>query len=333
MSAMRIGMRYLAAAPELRGVLARLAAYVLGYSVVPALLAVLARARFHAGAAAFGLLLGSLGLGGVLGASLLPRLRARFGSDAVAVGCTLTVAAALAGLGVAPSLAFAYPTMVLLGFVSIGTISSFMIAAQAVLPAWVRGRGLAILSLVFQAGFAVGAILWGAVAVGAGITSTLIAAAGVVALGALLGLRIRLAAAEHLDVRASYVPEPYPPVTVSSDDGPVQLSVTYEIDDADLAAFTRAAARLRQARRRSGAMRWTLYTDVHNPARQVETFTVSSWAEHLRQAERETEGDRQLADHVAGFHRGSEPPWQEALISERATGRSSQQHPTAPADQ
>jgi hypothetical protein len=35
-------------------------------------------------------------------------------------------------------------------------------------------------------------------------------------------------------------------------------------------------------------MRWALYSDVDNPTRQVEVFTVPSWAEQLRQADRET---------------------------------------------
>jgi predicted MFS family arabinose efflux permease len=314
-SAMRVGLRYVASAPELRAVLLRLAAYVLGYSVIPALLAVLARTRFDTGAAEFGLLLGCLGVGGVLGASLLPRLRARLGPDVVATVCLLIVAPAVGTLAAAQSLVLAYPVMVALGFASIGTISSFMIAAQSVLPNWVRGRGVAALGLVFQGGFAVGAAAWGAIAVQVGVTEALAAAAVFIGAGSLLGLRIRLSSAEDLDVRAAHAPVPYPPVSLAADDGPIQLSVEYTVSSDDIAAFRAAASELRGIRTRSGAMHWSLYSDVHDPARQVEVFTVPSWAEHLRQADRETNADRLVADQVTALHQGDEPPIQRALVS------------------
>lgn len=323
-SAIRTGLRYLFSAPELRGVLLRLGAYVLGYSAVPALLAVLARSRFEASAAAFGLLLGCLGVGGVLGAALLPRLRTRLGPDRVATASTLAAAAALGGLAIAGSLAVAYPLMVLLGFVSIGVISSFMIAAQAVLPAWVRGRGLAMLGLVFQAGFALGAALWGAVAARTSITAALVAAAALVAVGVLLGLRIRLAEAEALDVRAAHALEPYPPVSLAADDGPVQLSVEYRVSAEDLGAFTAAAGELGRARRRAGAMHWTLYADVRDATRQVESFTVPSWGEHQRQSERETRADRAELERVLAFHGDEDPPVRRALLSERRSRHESE---------
>ncbi len=55
----------------------------------------------------------------------------------------------------------------LLAFTSIFSI------AQAVLPAWVRGRGLAIAMLVVQGVTAGMAAVWGALANGSGIPSTM----------------------------------------------------------------------------------------------------------------------------------------------------------------
>jgi hypothetical protein len=241
------------------------------------------------------------------------------GPDIVAAACLLVVASAVAALAAAQSLALAYPVMVVLGFASIGTISSFMIAAQSVLPDWVRGRGVAVVGLVFQAGFALGAAAWGAIAVRAGVTATLAAAAAFIAAGSLLGLRMRLSSAEDLDVTAAHAPVPYPPVSLAADDGPVQLSVEYTVHSVDLAAFRAAASQLCRARARSGAMHWGLYSDVHDPTRQVEVFTVSSWAEHLRQTDRETEADHDLAETVLAFHRGPAPAIQRALLSEHGT--------------
>src|SRR6266403_4591124 len=41
--------------------------------------------------------------------------------------------------------------------------------------------------------------------------------------------------------------------------------------------------------------------DTEHPAHYVETFIVESWAEHLRQHERLTRGDRDLEENVRRF--------------------------------
>jgi hypothetical protein len=58
----------------------------------------------------------------------------------------------------------------------------------------------------------------------------------------------------------------------------------------------------------SSAELWGLFRDAADPARYVETFTVESWAEHLRQLERMTVADRELQSVARAFHVGSEPP-------------------------
>ena len=110
-------------------------------------------------------------------------------------------------------------------------------------------------------------------------------------------------------------------MSLAADDGPIQLSVEYTVNSDDLAAFRAAASQLRAARSRSGAMHWGLYSDVHDPARQVEVFTVPSWAEHLRQAGRETKADELLAERVLALHQGVEAPIQRALVSDHHTLR------------
>ena len=54
-------------------------------------------------------------------------------------------------------------------------------------------------------------------------------------------------------------------------------------------------------RRRTGAYRWGLFRDLAEPDRFVETFVVSSWAEHLRQHHRRTETSDQLLDEIRPY--------------------------------
>jgi hypothetical protein len=139
----------------------------------------------------------------------------------------------------------------------------------------------------------------------------------------LLGLRVRLAEAESIDVQAAHAFEPYSPVELGADDGPVQLSVEYYVAAAELSDFRLVARELERSRRRAGAMHWALYADVRDAQRQVETFIVSSWSEHLRSGARGTEADRAVIDRVRAYHAGSDPPIERALVSERHRHRPS----------
>ena len=53
--------------------------------------------------------------------------------------------------------------------------------------------------------------------------------------------------------------------------------------------------RLGRSRRRTGALRWSLYQDAADPDRFVETYLLGSWEEHMRQHhERLTKLDESL---------------------------------------
>ena len=75
--AIRAGGRYIAASPVLRVILARAGLFIVFASAIWALLPLIAQSTLHLGAGGYGLLLGTVGIGAVAGAALLPRLRAR----------------------------------------------------------------------------------------------------------------------------------------------------------------------------------------------------------------------------------------------------------------
>jgi hypothetical protein len=59
-----------------------------------------------------------------------------------------------------------------------------------------------------------------------------------------------------------------------------------------------------RVRRRDGASRWGLYRDLEQADVYLETFIVVSWAEHLRQHERLTRGDRDLEELIGSYTQG-----------------------------
>jgi Transmembrane secretion effector len=73
---------------------------------------------------------------------------------------------------------------------------------------------------------------------------------------------------------------------------------------ANVEGFLRALTAYEQIRRRDGAFRWSMFRDVERSDVYLETFLVSSWAEHLRQHERFTLGDRELEERIAARVQG-----------------------------
>ena len=88
---------------------------------------------------------------------------------------------------------------------------------------------------------------------------------------------------------------------VDPNQGPVLVTVEYEVDPKKADEFLEALHKFARVRRRDGASRWGVYRDTEHPAQYVETFIVESWAEHLRQHKRLTRGDRDLEENVSRF--------------------------------
>ena len=307
--AMRAGARYVTHAPALYIVLIRAGAHIACFSTIPALLAVVAREQLSAGASHYGILLGALGVGGVAGTLLLPRLRRHMSPDRLAVPATLVCGGALVALGALRDFAAALPLMVVMGLAHMTVISSLNIAAQSVLPSWVRGRGLAVYQLVFAMCMAIGAAGWGALAESSGTDAALTVAGVALLIVAALPALFPLSATEGIDVTPVHHSEPHVgDVALDPEDGPVVVTVEYEVEPEQIPEFVSAMRELRRVRRRDGAMQWSLCQDVEEPLRQVESYLVASWAEHERQLERTTQSDEALFARVQDAHRGGEEP-------------------------
>jgi MFS family permease len=308
-AAVRAGARYAKSSPRLRAVLMRTALFLVFASALWALLPVVAKRQLDLGSGGYGLLLGAVGLGAVLGAAILPSLRARRTMDAVISLATVAFATACVGLATFNVVAPVLVLLVLAGVGWVTTLGVLMGSAQTILPSWVGARGMALFLLVFHGGQAGGAVLWGAVADWSGTDVAFLVVAGGLAAGLLAVPRYRVRSGEDLDLSPSrHWVEPQLALDRDPGAAPVLVTVEYRVPPENHLEFREAMQAVGRVRRRSGATRWSLFQDVADPDHFVETFIVPSWEEHLRQHERVTVADRRFEDRAHALLASGETP-------------------------
>lgn len=319
--AIRAGMRFVRHSPALKRILLRVGMFVFFTSSVWALLPVLAKQRMDTEAAGYGVLLGAIGIGAVIGAFTLPRLRSLLTVDRIVDVAGLVFATVLILLGAIPSFGLACAMLVACGLSWMSPLSSLNVETQSVAPSWVRARALALHLLVLQGGLAGGSALWGWVADHQGSPRALqIAGAGLL-LTVVVSQRFRLRPTAHIDLSPA-VRWPAKEIMEAAeyDEGPVLVSVEYEIDPSREDDFLRTMEIVRRMRRRSGAWRWGVFRDAARPTVYLESFLVESWLDHLRQHERMTVTDRDISYRAREFHVGLEPPIVRHLIARLPIG-------------
>ena len=90
--AIRAGIRYVSHAPELQVVLVRTGVFILCGAALWALLPLVASQQLGLGATGYGVLLGCLGGGAILGAAILPQAKGRLSVDALVASAVLLFA-------------------------------------------------------------------------------------------------------------------------------------------------------------------------------------------------------------------------------------------------
>ena len=281
------GLRYGFHAPLVRIVLVRTAVLALPGAALQALLPIVVRGPLGWGSGGYGILLGCFGLGATISAVLRPRIVARVQPDRIMGVASVVVGTLLVVQGYSDNRLAIGVALLVGGFMWSLALTSTTIAAQAALPAWVRARGMALYSLVMTGSIAVGAAAAG-FAANWNLRATHLIAAAAIILGQLTAFRWPLTWPHHPDLTMVPGDEPSVAMSPEPDDGPVLVTVRYRVLPSDIAEFGAIMDYLKRHRRRTGGFRWGLFRDLGQPDLFVETFLVSSWAEHLRQHHRKT---------------------------------------------
>ncbi len=295
LGAIRAGWRYSRASRPLQAVLVRATAFFLGASAGMSLLPLIVRGELQGSASDFGLMLGSVGVGAVLGAILLPRLREHVSSDRLVVLASLLYALVLLALAGLRHFTALLAVMLLSGAAWIAVLSSLQVAAQTSVPDWVRARALAVYILVFFGSMAAGGALWGYVASHWSIPVALTAAAACLLAGLLFSAHFPLPVTEAEDLAPSlHWPLPILADEADHERGPVMVTLQYDIDPQHIAEFRQAMIEVAHMRRRNGAFSWGLVQNSENPRHWQEFFFDESWLEHLRHHGRVTRAEQRI---------------------------------------
>jgi predicted MFS family arabinose efflux permease len=301
-SALRTGLRYARNNRDIDSTLIRAVAFFPFASAYWALLPLVARTQMHNGPEVYGVLLGMVGLGSILGSFALKSLKARLGSDRLATLGTLGTILALALYGAAREPVIAALASLIAGASWITMMTTLFVSAQLALPEWVRGRGLAIFLTAFFGAMTLGSAVWGKVASVEGVPAALFLAAAGAAIGMALTARWRLQTAAALDLTPSmHWRTPVFVYPIEDDQGPIMVTVEYMIDPKDLKPFLALIHEIGLERKRDGAYAWGVFEDTQLSGRIVETFLIQSMLElrHLRT--RVTIADRMIEEQAGAF--------------------------------
>ena len=285
LAALSAGGRFIRSAPMIRRVLLRAVLFIAPGSALWGLLAVIAKDQLGQSSSGYGLMLGALGAGAVLGAVVLDPLRRVFGQNGLLIVAALGFAAATTVLALVHQVSVVLVALVVGGMAWLATLATMNASMQLSLPGWVRARGLSVYQLVFMGGQAIGSLLWGLLAGATSSVTALLVSAVLLVFCAVSAWWWPLhARTGDLDLTPSaHWPEPALIFEPEPLDGPVLVLTRYRVQPENEEEFFAAMARLGRSRQRSGASQWRVFRNIEKDSTFVEAFIVRSWGEHLHQ--------------------------------------------------
>lgn len=155
------GCRYLWHTPRLQAVLARTLLFFCHAGAAMALAPLVGKRLAPGSPNGYTMLMAGLGVGAILMATQLQRIRRVHDRDTVSGAAGVLMGVALFLTAWSPNLPVAVLGMALVGAGWIASANSFTLTAQLMLPNWVRARGIAFYQMIMMGGLAIGAAFWG----------------------------------------------------------------------------------------------------------------------------------------------------------------------------
>jgi MFS family permease len=307
--AIRAGIRYALFSKPLQATMLHAFGFMFFANAFWGLIPLIAKHHLHGDAAFFGSLMAAIGVGGVLAGLYLPVFKRWFKVNTLVMIGSLGTAMVTGYFAVAASPWRAIAAGIVFGICWVLVLSSVNISAQQSLPDWVRARGLAVFLMVFFGGISLGSAFWGWIANLYSVSYAMYGAALGAILFMLLTCKIKLQQGGEMDLTPSlHWPVPVVAEAVDFDQGPVMVTISYQVNQQDKQAFLKAIYQLKSVRLRNGVYRWGIFENTEKPGQFIEYFMEDTWAGHLRHHDRVPKQDKILQDRVLAFHEGDKPP-------------------------
>jgi predicted MFS family arabinose efflux permease len=182
------GVSHGAQSPAIRAVVVRSLATGFCTASLVGLGPLVARDLLDGTPATYGMMLGAVGIGSVVGSFLISDLRQRLSSDTTLRMSAFLMAAVIVLVSVSRLLLLTCAGLVLFGVCSILTFAMFNVEVQLASPNWVTARALSFYATALNLGLASGAWVWGMVTEYSGVSTALLISAGGLVITGLLGI-------------------------------------------------------------------------------------------------------------------------------------------------
>jgi MFS family permease len=302
------GVRYIVHSPPIRIVLGRTLVTGIAGGSVSALMPIVARDLLHGGAQTYGVMLGAFGMGAVIGALNISKLRGRLGDEVSIRLCMIVMGVCVALVAISRLPVLSGSALVFAGAGWTASVTLFNVGVQLAAPRWVAGRALAAYQAAITGGIALGSWMWGSIANVIGVEGALLISGTALVASPLLGLWMRMPTVIgpnelSLDVLA----DPEVRLSLTPRSGPIVVEIEYRVDPAKARLFYAVMQHVQLSRQRNGAYGWSIARDIADPELWTERYHCPTWHDYLRQRGRSTASERALHVRANEFHIGPEP--------------------------
>jgi MFS family permease len=298
------GIRYIVHSPSMQIVLVRSMVFGIVGGVVLALMPLVASDLLQSGAGTYGLMFSAFGIGAVMSALNVTKIRRRMSSEGAHRLCAVLFGVAMALVAVSRS-----PFLTALALLFAGAAwnmawTLFNIGVQLSVPRWVVGRSLAAYHAASTGGIAIGAWGWGRLADAAGVQTALLVAGTLMVASTLIGLRLRMPHVRPQDEESQLLEDPEVSLPLAGHEGPLVVMIEYRVASANASEFCERMQEVQLSRQRNGAYGWSIARDLADPELWTERYHCPTWHDYLRLRNRPTPSERVLQQRVLDFHIG-----------------------------
>src|SRR5690606_4827248 len=182
------GVRYASGSAPIRTIMLRAVTFTMTGAAAWALMPLVSAELLDRGSAVYGLLLGALGLGAVIGAATSTAIRRRLAAETIIRSAGVIYGLAILAVALVPPLPIMLALLVLAGAGWVQALSGFAVAGQLWAPRELVGRITAMVSSLTFGGIALGSWLWGHFAENHGVAKAIMASGTGMIILPLLGL-------------------------------------------------------------------------------------------------------------------------------------------------